>query len=71
LYGYSVRETAGALAKAVLCDGTSAAGPVLAVIGLPAGGGYSTLVPDVPFSGGIYVSRTVGSSELVLYVDFD
>jgi hypothetical protein len=72
LVGYSVRESsggAGAPASVVLRDGTSSAGASRAFATLAALGTDSKLVPAVEFKTGIFVDRTAGSTELVLYLD--
>ena len=63
LYGWSVRESAGtpALATAVLRDGTSTS-DLTASQSLPA------TFPAVTFSTGLFVDRTAGNCELVLYI---
>jgi hypothetical protein len=69
LVGYSVRESVGAVASVTLRDGTSSAGASRAFASLAAGGTDSKIVPAVEFKTGIFVDRTAGSTELVLYLD--
>lgn len=69
LVGYSVRETAAAAAQIVLRNGTSTAGALQVLINLPATASETQILPAVDFPGGIFVDRTTGTTELVLYLD--
>jgi hypothetical protein len=69
LVGYSIRETAGAAATLTIRDGTSAAAPARTFVSLPANGVETKFLPSVDFSTGVFVDRTAGSTELVLYLD--
>lgn len=69
LVGYSIRETAGAVASLTLRDGTSVAGLSRTFVSLAANGVETKFLPAVQFSSGIFVDRTGGSTELVLYLD--
>lgn len=71
LVGFSVRESAGtpAVASVVLRDGTSSAGASRAFASLAASAADNRLLPAVEFKTGIFVDRTAGSTELVLYLD--
>jgi hypothetical protein len=69
LVGFSVRETAAAPATLVFRDGTSSAGASRAFVNLAASGTDSKILPAVEFKTGIFVDRTAGSTELVLYLD--
>jgi len=60
----------GASASTVrLRSGTTVTDPVVAILGIPAGGTVSAVLPAVDFSAGVFVER-VGAvaSELVLYI---
>lgn len=68
-YGYTVRETAGAVAQIIIHHSADATGPALATINLaahestnawPAAGGQAT--PD-----GIFVERVAGAAELAVF----
>jgi hypothetical protein len=71
LVGFSVRESAGTPAPAfvVLRDGTSSAGASRAFASLALSTAYTKMLPAVEFKTGIFVDRTAGSTELVLYLD--
>jgi hypothetical protein len=71
LLGFSVRESAGtpAAASVAFRDGTSATDPLIAVVSLAASSSQSVVLPAVAFSTGIYANRTVGSTEIVLYIE--
>lgn len=70
LYGFSVRENAGtaAVATVVLRNGTTNTDPIIAAIELAADGSQSASLPAIDCPHGIFVDRTAGTSELVLYV---
>lgn len=71
LLGCSVRESTGAASTAWrLHDGTSAAGPVIAVFGAPASGTGSPVLPTVGVavaSGSIFLENVSGSGEVAIY----
>ncbi|MCW2767531.1 MAG: hypothetical protein JWO11_3490 [Nocardioides sp.] len=69
LVGFSVRETTAAAATLVLRDGTSTAGALQVLMTLAAGSSQTSVLPAVVFSTGIFVDRTTGTTELVLYLD--
>jgi hypothetical protein len=72
LVGWAVRESsggAGAVASVILRDGLSSAGSPRAYASLAALGTQTGLLPAVEFKTGIFVDRTAGSTELVLYLD--
>lgn len=68
LVGFSVRESTASAATLVLRDGTTTGDPIKVTIGLAAGAGQVTALPAVDFSTGIFVDRTTGTTELVLYI---
>lgn len=70
LLGYSVRESAvvAAFATIILRNGTTATAPVVAVVELAADKSESAQLPAVDCSGGLFVDRVAGETELVLYV---
>jgi hypothetical protein len=69
LEGWSIRETAAAVASVRLRDGTTAAGSILAVVGLVASGGQT--VPDVSirFATGLYVEVVAGAVEGAIWLE--
>jgi len=69
LYGYSVRECAVVPAPAafVLRDGVDAAGEPRVFCSLGAGGVETRTLPGLSFELGVFVDRTSGTPELVLY----
>jgi hypothetical protein len=70
LYGFSVRECAVVPAPATLTlrDGADADGPPRAFVAVGAGGVETRTLPGLSFDVGVFVDRTAGSTELVLYV---
>ena len=68
LVGFSVRETAAGAAVLVLRDGTTTGDLIKVTIGLAAGAGQVASLPAVEFATGIFVDRTSGTTELVLYI---
>jgi len=70
LVGYSIRESSGtpAVATVLLRNGTSAAGPVVAIIELVANASASATLPAIDCPAGVFVDRAAGETELVLYV---
>ena len=68
--GYSVREAAvtGAVASAVIRDGTSSAGEPRAFVELAADSAETVELPVVYFSTGIFVDRVAGNTEFVFYL---
>lgn len=68
--GFSVRETAGAVASAVIYDGTSAAGSILDVIGLAANGVAGPIYGPAKIARiGIYVSVLAGAFTGSIFFD--
>ena len=68
LVGYSIRETTAAVAVVQLRDGTGTGDPLRVTIGLGAGAGQVAPLPAIQFDTGIFVDRTSGTTELVLYI---
>lgn len=63
LSGWSLRETAGAVATWRLRDGTTVAGTVIAVGGFAAAGADTTTYFDVHFRTGLYFEVVAGTIE--------
>lgn len=70
LHGFSVHENAVTPAPASLLikDGTSAAGPIVAMVVLAASESKTVRLPSIDVGTGLFVERTGGESELTLYV---
>lgn len=67
LVGFTCRSTG--VQTVQLRDGTSAAGPLLAVAEFAAAGTVVASLPSVDFTTGVFVDRTgAGTTELVLYL---
>lgn len=67
LYGYSVRETAGAVATVILRHGTQVTDPAVALIMLVANTSKTEMIAALDLPNGLFVDRVVGTTELVLY----
>lgn len=71
LVGLVARETDAvtpAVASLVIRDGTAATDPIVAVVKLRASEGQMINLPAVSIADGIFVDRSAGTSELVLYI---
>lgn len=69
LHGWSVRETAGAVASVRVRDGLSASGPVIAVLGFAANG-YDTVGGlCLRFTTGLYFDVNAGAVEGAIWLE--
>ncbi|WP_128803716.1 MULTISPECIES: hypothetical protein [unclassified Streptomyces] len=70
LLGFSCQESAGTPAAAafVLRDGTDNTGVPLAFVQLAQGASQAAQLPAVTFTDGLYLDRTDGESEAVVYL---
>jgi hypothetical protein len=70
LFGYSITETAAAVATAVIRNGTSTSGAPLAYIGLPASGAQTVWFGPQGIAAplGIFLDRVTGTTQVVVYV---
>ena len=68
LSGWSLRETAGAVASWRLRDGTTVAGAILAVGAFAAAGADTTTYADVHFEVGLYWEVVAGTIEGAVYL---
>jgi len=73
LFGWSARETVGTATAAIsVRDGITVAGPIIAEVGLVAGGMSLGVGVGVTFQAGLFVDRSLtGTSAIVLYVSED
>ena len=69
LMGYSIKETAGAVATLSLHNGASASGAALAYVNLAAAG--STTVwfgpQGIPSAAGVWIERLTGTTAVILH----
>lgn len=70
LVGVNMRESAAiaAAAEVIIRNGTTATAPIVHIRQLAADGQHDALLPAVNCSGGIFVDRVSGETEIVLYV---
>lgn len=70
LMGVSARESAStpAAATVTLRNGTSASDPAVALIELAANGSSTFTVPAIDCPNGVFIDRSGGETELVLYI---